>query len=173
MNTTLEIVVACMHACMHTLDAYTRNIRIHCGSSWPMRGGSCMHTLSKLLRQNIMHACMHACICIYKKHRDLQIQPVDGLGTGFASLELGVTSAFFTLMHAVINEKFTDPCGSDRRNGPDSLYEDRLLVRWSRPPRCGLRGALQRREADAQLSVQTVQQSVLEDFPKDNRQLPY
>ena len=24
------------------------------------------------------------------------------------------------------------------------LYEDRLLVRWSRPPRCGLRGALQR-----------------------------
>ena len=66
-------------------------------------GGSCMHTLSKLLRQNIMHACMHACICSYKKHRDLQIQPVDGLGAGFASLELGVTSAFFTVMHAVIN----------------------------------------------------------------------
>ncbi len=76
-------------------------------------------------------------------------------------------------MHAIIHETFTDPGGSDRRNGPDSLYEDRLLVRWSRPPRCGLRGALQRREADAQLSVQTVQQSVLEDFPKDNRQLPY
>ena len=85
---------------MHTHETYGSNADPagRCGA-----GHACIHYLSKLLRQNIMHACMHAFIFIYKKHRDLQIQPVDGLWTGFASLELGVTSAFFTVMHAVIN----------------------------------------------------------------------
>ena len=49
-----------------------------------------------------MLACMHAYL-VTRNIADLQIQPVDGLGTGFASLELGVTSAFFTVMHALIN----------------------------------------------------------------------
>ena len=64
-----------------------------------MHGMHAYFNLFKLIKHN---ACTHA-YASTRNIRNLQIQPVDGLGTGFASLELGVTSVFFTVMHALIN----------------------------------------------------------------------